>query len=387
MKNFKMDFAREPYIVIWEMTRACDLACRHCRAQAIPDRSPGELTTAQGRALLDEIARFGQPVVVLTGGDPLKRPDTFELIAHGAAAGLRMTMTPSGTPLMNSAALVKGQLSGLSRLAVSLDASTAEAHDAFRGVAGSFDWSVKMLREARRIGLSTQVNSTISRATIGDFDRMARLVEELGVALWSVFFLVPTGRGRPEDEVTAAEYEEVFARMHALARRVPFDIKSTAAPHYRRYVLQQEVAARRTGTAPLSADGIGRAARGVNDAAGFVFISHTGEICPSGFLPVSAGNVKTDSLVTVYRESPLFVSLRDPDRLKGKCGVCEYRRVCGGSRARAYAMTGDALESEPFCAYVPPAYAQQVAEGRAEPVEEYFRRRFAPVAPALLQVK
>jgi radical SAM protein with 4Fe4S-binding SPASM domain len=275
-------------------------------------------------------------------------------------------------------------------------------HDAFRRVAGSFDWTVRMLAEARRIGLSTQVNSTITRATIGDFDRMARLVEELGVALWSVFFLVPTGRGRPEDEVTAAEFEAVFARMYELSRRVRFDIKSTAAPHYRRYIVQQEVAAAKAardagqeaparrgfaGPGWTAQDGVGRAARGVNDASGFVFISHTGEICPSGFLPLSAGNVTRQSLVDVYRESELFVTLRDYDRVKGKCGICEYRWVCGGSRARAYAMTGDPMESEPFCTYVPAAYRKLIAEGLAEEPEEYFRRRYAPVPAELLQVR
>jgi radical SAM protein len=384
-----LDFARNPYIVIWEMTRACDLACVHCRAQAIPDRSPDELTTEQARRMLTDVRAFGRPVVVLTGGDPLKRPDTFELIAHGARLGLRMTMTPSGTPLMNTAALVKAKESGLSRLAVSLDGATAAVHDAFRRVHGSFDWSVKMLTEARRIGLSTQVNSTITKATIGDFDAMAELVGELGVSLWSVFFLVPTGRGRPEDEVTAEDYERVFEKMYALSKTAPFDIKSTAAPHYRRYVVQQEKGQKQKMVGPgwNAQDGVGRAARGVNDALGFVFVSHTGEICPSGFLPLSAGNVKRDTLVDAYRKSALFTQLRDVDSVKGKCGMCEYRRVCGGSRARAYAMSGDAMESEPFCSYVPATYAKLVREGKAETPEEYFRKRFAPVPVELLQVR
>lgn len=352
----QLDFQQNPFIVIWEMTRACDLACVHCRAEAISTRSPDELDTAQARALLDEIARFGQPLVVLTGGDPLKRPDTFDLIEHGAKLGLRMTMTPSGTPLMNTGALMACKERGLARLAVSLDGASAAVHDAFRRVDGSFEWSVKMLREARRIGLQTQINSTITRLTIAEFDRMAALVEDVGAALWSVFFLVPTGRGRPEDAVTAEEYEEVFARMYELSKRAPFDIKSTAAPHYRRHVIQQEAkVAQRLLAGPgwNATDGVGRAARGVNDGLGFVFISHIGEICPSGFLPVAAGNVKTESLVSVYRDSPLFRELRNPDLLKGKCGKCEFRRVCGGSRARAYALTGDHLASDPTCVYIP----------------------------------
>jgi radical SAM protein len=377
----KLDFDQAPFIVIWEVTRACDLACIHCRAEAVPDRSPAELNTGEGFRLLEEVRRFGQPLVVLTGGDPLKRPDVFDLVRHGDRLGLRMTMTPSGTPLMTRPVLERAMGAGLRRLAVSLDGSTAARHDAFRQVSGSFDWSVKMLSAARDIGLPTQVNTTITRFNVDDVDSMGALVESLGISLWSVFFLVPTGRGRPEDEVSAEDYERVFARMYELAKGGRFDVKATAAPHYRRYVLEQQVQERRRSeppaprAVPIEVAGVGRAARSVNDGNGFVFVSHTGDICPSGFLPLAAGNVRRDSLVDVYRNSRLFRELRDYALLKGKCGVCPYRSVCGGSRARAYAMTGDYMESEPFCAYVPPEWQRRMDRGEALPPGEYFRAR------------
>ncbi len=385
----EVDFDRSPFLVIWETTQACDLACLHCRAEARPFRDRGELSTLEAMRMMNQVRRFGRPLFVLTGGDPLKRPDTVDLVRHGARLGLRMAMTPSGTPLMTPEIVRRLADAGLSRLAVSLDGSTAAIHDRFRGVAGSYDWTVRMIRAAREIGLSTQINTTVSRYNLDDFEAMTGLMGELGISLWSVFFLVPTGRARAEDIASPEEFERVFHRMYDLSKRAPFDVKSTAAPQYRRVILQRQVAERRSGARsarpePLTpglgfslADGVGRA-KGVNDGNGFLFISHLGEIYPSGFLPLSAGNVRRDDVVEVYRESPLFRSLRDPDRLKGKCGVCEYREVCGGSRARAYALTGDPLEAEPFCTYLPPRYARMVERGEAEPVERYFEARTPP---------
>ena len=384
----EVDFEQAPFLVIWEVTRACDLACRHCRAEAVTHRNPLELTTAEGKRLLEDVRRFGRPLFVLTGGDPLKRPDVIELVEHGASIGLRMAMTPSGTPLMTEPVLRDLKAAGLSRLAVSLDGSTAVIHDAFRGVDGSWAWTIRMLESAREIGLTTQVNTTVSLHNLDDFDRLCELMVRLDISLWSVFFLVPTGRARASDVASVEQFESVFHRMYDLAATAPFDVKSTAAPQYRRVILQRQVAERRTGRrteapAPLTAgigfslaDGVGRA-RGVNDGDGFVFVSHVGAIYPSGFLPLAAGNVRRDDIMQVYRTSPLFRALRDRDRLKGKCGVCEYRDVCGGSRARAYAVTGDYLESEPFCAHVPVRWQRMVERGEAEPVEEYFacRRR------------
>jgi AdoMet-dependent heme synthase len=384
-----LDFDRAPFLVIWETTRACDLACLHCRAEALARRDPGELSTLEAMRMMNQVRRFGQPLFVLTGGDPLKRPDTVQLVEHGARLGLRMAMTPSGTPLMTPRILKQLADVGLARLAVSLDGSTAGIHDAFRGVAGSYDWTLKMIRAARELGLTTQINTTVTRHNLDDFENLIALMTDLGISLWSVFFLVPTGRARAEDIASPEDFERVFHRMYDLSRTAPFDIKSTAAPQFRRVILQRQVAERRAGDRaarpdPLTAgvgfslaDGVGRA-KGVNDGNGFLFISHTGEIYPSGFLPLSAGNVRTDDLVAVYRDSPLFRSLRDPRQLKGKCGVCEFREVCGGSRARAYALTGDPLAPEPYCTHVPARYARMIERGEAPAPEPWA----APVAGA-----
>ena len=302
------DFDAAPFIVIWETTQACDLACLHCRASARPWRESGELSTEEAMRLMDTVRSFGHPLFVLTGGDPLKREDTVDLVEYGRRIGLRVALTPSGTPLMTREVLQRLHDAGLARLAVSLDGSCAEIHDHFRGVAGSFDWSVRMLREAREIGLSTQINTTISRHNVGDLEPLMGLMGKLGISLWSVFFIVPTGRARASDLATAEEFEHVFNRLYDLSKTAPFDIKTTAAPHYRRVVMQRQVAERRGGTrsepaSPLTTglgfslpDGVGRA-KGVNDGNGFLFVSHLGEIYPSGFLPVSAGNVRTDDLV------------------------------------------------------------------------------------------
>jgi len=396
----QIDFNQAPFLVIWEITQACHLACIHCRACAQPLRHPLELTTVEGFQLLDEIRRFGQPLLVLTGGDPLLRPEVFDFIAYGTEKGLRVTMTPSGTPLLTKANILKAKEAGLKRLAISLDGSTAAIHDAFRQVIGSYDWTMQGVTAAREIGLPLQVNTTMTRYNLSDLESLAATMCELGITLWSVFFLVPTGRGKQEDELQPDEYEYVFHFLYDLSKHAPFDIKTTAAPPYRRVVLQHTKAERRaaallTQTKPshppnietvamkpnrrgelalplqekklfqpgfTMGNGIGRAAKGVNDGNGFVFISHTGEVFPSGFLPISAGNVRKQSLVEVYRHSPLFTDLRDPDKLKGKCGVCEFRRVCGGSRARAYALSGDYLASDPSCIYQPRGMFQKAVD-------------------------
>ncbi len=382
-----LDFNESPYIVIWEVTRACDLACVHCRAEAIAKRHPDELTHAEGFSLLEEVRRFGRVLLVLTGGDPIKRPDTYEIIEYGNQLGLRMAMTPSGTPLMTREVIARCQERGLARLAVSLDGSTKEIHDVFRGVDGSFAWTMNILRWARELGLSTQINTTITRHNFHDIDALCDLMGSMGLSLWSVFFLVPTGRGKLEDEVTADNFELVFSKLYELSLRAGFDIKTTAAPHYRRYVMQQRLAKRKaergTGKPSFLTDGIGfsmgggvgRAAKSVNDGNGFVFISHTGEVYPSGFLPVSGGNVRRQSLVDIYRQGELFRTLRDYDQLKGKCKVCEFVDICGGSRARAFSMLDDMMESEPLCAHVPKPYLRMIERGEAEPAEVYFARR------------
>lgn len=348
------NFDENPYIAIWETTRACDLACLHCRAEANRWRHPLELTTQEGKQLIDQVCQCGNPLFVLTGGDPMKRPDLFELIPYAVEKGLRVAMTPSGTPLMTREVVFRLKEAGLSRLAVSLDASTREFHDRFRQVAGSYDWTMNCIDFARELGLPVQINTTVSRHNLDDLQAMADLLLTKDIALWSVFFLVPTGRGRAEDEVSAGDYERVFHFLVDLYLKAPFDIKTTAAPHYRRVLLQRlrSIPAGERPQKLLQAGPIGRAA-GVNEGRGFLFVSHTGEIYPSGFLPVSAGNVRKDALIDTYRNSPLFRDLRDSSKLGGKCGVCEFKEICSGSRARAYALTGDYLAEEPLCSYVP----------------------------------
>jgi len=363
----KLDFNEKPYIVIWETTQACDLACVHCRACAQPQRNPVELSTAEAKGLISQIAEMKVPVFVLTGGDPLKRPDIHELVQYAHQRGVHTSMTPSATPLLTKEAIAGLKQDGLARLAVSIDSSTAERHDAFRRVPGSYQWTLDAIHWARELGLQVQINTTITRRNVDDFDAMVRLLETLDIVLWSVFFLVPTGRGQTADLVSAEEFEIIFEKLYRTSARVKFDIKTTEAQHYRRFLLRRRAEERRQGVASartsvaaaLGGDGIARAPRGLNDGKGFVFVSHVGEVFPSGFLPLAAGNIRQQRLADLYRDSPLFRALRDTAQLKGKCGVCEFKDICGGSRARAYALTGDAMAEEPCCIYQPGRNAQE----------------------------
>lgn len=343
-----------PYVAIWETTQACQLSCLHCRASARPHRSPLELSTAEAKDLLRQIRALEVPVFVLTGGDPLERPDLTHLVRYGSDIGLRVSLTPSATPLLTRGALAGLQQAGLARVAVSLDGSQAALHDGFRGVPGSWERTLAAATWARQLGLPVQINSTLSRHNWEDFDALAALVSSLDIALWSVFFLVPTGRARPQDLLSAEECEQVFARLYELSARVPFAIKTTEGMHYRRYTMMRRAQERREGIAPAAA-ALPRPTRNINDGKGFIFISHTGVVFPSGFLPLRAGNIRSQPLAEIYRNSPLLQALRDPSRLGGKCGACEFRDICGGSRARAYALTGDALAADPSCLYQPRA--------------------------------
>jgi len=360
-----VDFNERPFIAIWEVTQACDLACAHCRASAQPERHPEELTTAEGKQLIDEIATWKVPVFVFTGGDPIKRPDLFELISYARTVGVRVSLTPSATPLLTQEIIIRLKEAGLARLAVSMDGASAATHDSFRGLSGSFARTLDAVRWANEIGLPVQINTTFSRRNIAEIDEIVALMEQLRIALWSVFFLVPTGRGKLNDLLSADEFEAIFEKLHQLSKTATFDIKTTEAQHYRRFILQKKVADKRAKAikvdVPVSTDEIGRAPRGLNDGKGFVFISHKGEVFPSGFLPLSAGSIRGQRLETIYRESPLFRDLRDTTQLDGKCGACEFKQICGGSRARAYALTGNPFGEEPCCAYVPRGYDRAAA--------------------------
>ncbi len=360
----RTDFDQSPFVVFYEVTRACDLVCQHCRASAQPRRDPLELDGHQARQLLEQLASFPKlPLLVFTGGDPLKRADVVDLVHQAAALGLDAAMTPSATPLVTADALRRLHDAGLHRLAVSLDGSNAATHDTLRGVAGSFQRTLEIMADARRIGMPLQVNTTVTQANLGQIDTLAEILASEAIVLWSVFFLVPVGRGEQLNRISPQQCEEVFEKLWFHAQRQPYGIKTTEAPHYRRFVLARrgnpqhkpdEFASARNHRAPL----------GINDGKGVMFIDHRGAIYPSGFLPVRCGRFPRDSVVDVYQNSPIFRQLRDANQLKGKCGRCSFRHACGGSRARAYAVTGDLLAAEPDCVYIPNAVQRYVGAHR-----------------------
>ena len=358
-----MSFEGAPFIAIWETTRACALACVHCRAEALPRRDPNELTTDEGKRLLERIRAFGDPppLVVLTGGDPLRRDDIEELVAHGTGLGLSVSLTPSGTAAVTAARLRALQNAGLARLAVSLDGATAETHDAFRRVRGSYRYTMRILDHARALGMPRQINTTVSRQTVDELPALAAQMPGRGVAMWALFFLIPVGRASADQALGAAEIERVLEWAADLVPRVSFGIKTTEAPHFHRVLARRgtpAVTARPAavpgiGTTTARRRGIRRAGRAVTDGNGFVFVDHVGNVCPSGFLPLPVGNVRADDVVALYRDHPLFRALRDPRVLRGRCGRCEYRDSCGGSRARAFALAGSAFGEDPGCAWEP----------------------------------
>jgi len=347
-----MNFDQAPMLVIWEATQACDLACVHCRASAQPERSNTELTTEQGYRLLDQIRSFGEPLMVFTGGDPLKRPDLFDLIRYSVKIGLRTNVTPSATPLLTNEAIDRFKEAGVSRMAISVDGHDAASHDDFRGIPGTFDRAMQALAHARDIGLDTQFQTTVTRRNMDHLPEIAEIVKEMRSKMWSLFFLIVTGRALASEDLLAEEYEDVFKFMYDLSKTSEFGIKTTEAMHYRRYIAQR-MKEEHGVVANEAAKGVAFRTAGVSDGKGFVFVSHEGEIFPSGFLPVSGGNVMETPLPEVYRESELFKTLRDTSQRGGKCGVCEYQKVCGGSRSRAYALTGDYLAEDPRCTYQP----------------------------------
>jgi radical SAM protein len=382
------DVGDRPFIVIWESTQACPLACAHCRAEAVPARHPGELSTDEAVELIDQVAAFGHPapLFVITGGDPFTRPDLVELVRAGTAAGLSVAVSPSGTPALTRDNLAALRAAGAHAVSLSLDGSTARTHDSFRGIPGVFDQTLTGWAAAREVGLRVQINTTVTRANLTELPDIVRLVQELGALTWSAFFLVPTGRGRDLEQLTGDEVEDVLNFVYDAGAVVP--ARTTEAHHFRRVVLQRQ-ALERANRDPVEALGLGplyrqlradldrhfhaaparvrRPPMEVNAARGFVFVSHLGDVHPSGFLPLSAGNVRDRSLTDLYRHADLLVGLRDPDRLEGRCGRCEFRALCGGSRSRAYALTGNPYASEPWCAYQPGSFPHAVVPEAWQP--------------------
>ncbi|WP_121254652.1 TIGR04053 family radical SAM/SPASM domain-containing protein [Nocardioides ferulae] len=369
VRQLHHDPGDRPMITIWEVTRACALVCRHCRADAQHRAHPRQLTTVQGKALLDDIAGFGKPfpIVVLTGGDPFERPDLPELVRYGTGLGLHVALSPSVTPRLTPDVLAELRDAGAVALSLSLDGAVAGTHDSFRGVPGVYDDTMRAARWVKEAGYRLQINTTVTRGTVDELPDVLRTVLDLGAALWSVFFLVPTGRGTALTPLSAPEVEDVLHWLHDVSDLVA--VKATEAPHYRRVAIQRARGEQvelgdlyhqlSAATADLRQGRAGQTRRprppiDVNSGRGFAFIDHVGDVYPSGFLPQRCGNVTERSFREIYRTDPVLTSLRDPAGFHGKCGVCEFRDLCGGSRSHAYAVTGDLLGSDPTCVYVPP---------------------------------
>jgi radical SAM protein len=342
-------FDDAPQRVYWELTRACDLSCTHCRANAIPGRDPRELTTREICDTLDALAKGAAPHVILTGGDPLKRPDFFSIVAHTVGLGLPCLVAPSATPLLMSETIAALAKYGVSAMSLSLDGSDQARHDGLRGVQGTFERTLQAAREIVASGIPLQINTLVTDETRHDLPAIHRLVQDVGAERWSLFFLITTGRGETLNQITPEQSEDIlnWALDHAGDAR-PI-VTTTEAPHYRRLaVMRHTTRIEHSPQGPMIRRGLG-----IRDGNGVMFISHTGDVQPSGFLPLTAGNVRTENPLQIYRNSPLFQSLRRTDLFEGPCGVCEFREICGGSRARAYAATGNPLASDPLCPYEP----------------------------------
>jgi radical SAM protein len=344
--GYRFDWA--PRNVYWEVTVACDLACQHCRASAQPEPLPGELTTAEGRALVEDVATM-KSLLVLTGGDPLKRPDLFELVEHARAHHVPVAVTPSTTPTLTREAVARFKQLGVAIVGMSLDGPEAAVHDGFRCVDGTYASAMNLLEWARDEELPVQVNTTVTALTLPHLPRVYEVLKRNSppVRRWSLFLLVPVGRGVTLGTPTAAQVEELFGWVYDVSQEAPFTVGTVEAPHYRRYWIERQLEA---GMTPETLrEQAARMSFGMRDGNGVIFVSSTGEVHPAGFLPEPLGNVKEQSLSSLYRTSPALARLRDADAYEGTCGTCRYRWACGGSRARALSMTGTSMGSDPLC--------------------------------------
>jgi radical SAM protein len=354
------DFSKNPLLVYWEMTQACGLACKHCRAEAMPTSHPLELSTMESYAFLKQLTAFGDPLphLILTGGDPLRRGDIYQLIDYARGLGLEVSITPSATPELTNDAIARLKEHGIQSLGLSLDGSCAEKHDAIRAVPGTFERTLEAARHAGRLGLPIQINTLVAQETAEDLPAIYELLRSsFPVMRWSLFFLISVGRGKALNEVSPKEGERIMNWVLDLVPHAPFLVKTTEAPSYRRIAINKMRAAGMAGQ-QMKQTSVYQGFQ-IRDGHGIVFVSNLGEVYPSGFLPLRCGSVRTQSLVDVYRDSEIFRALHSPDKFHGKCGLCEYSHICGGSRARAFAHTGDPLGSDPFCPYEP---EQQTAQ-------------------------
>ncbi|MDX2496689.1 MAG: heme b synthase [Desulfobacterales bacterium] len=339
-------------LVAWETTRNCNLACMHCRASATHGPFSGELDTDASFRLLDQISHVGKPIIILTGGEPLLRPDIFDIARYGTEKGLRMVMAPNGTLITENFAQQMAD-AGIQRISVSLDGATRESHDRFRGVDGAFEGALRGIKLAKEAGVEFQINTTITKTNLKEIPEIQELAITLGAVAHHIFLLVPTGRGKyiVDQEITAAEYERTLNWFYDQREKSPLQLKATCAPHYYRILRQR---AKQEGkTVTFKTHGMDAFTRGCLGGTGFCFISHRGIVQPCGFLDVNCGDITKTSFADIWNGSDTFLSLRNFDHLKGKCGKCEFRKVCGGCRARAYEATGDFLAEEPLCSYQP----------------------------------
>jgi radical SAM protein len=349
-------FENAPRNVYWETTIACQLACKHCRAEAIACRAPDELSTEEGYRLIDSVKQLGS-MLVLTGGDPLERKDLLDLVRYARGQHVPVAVTPSTTSTLTHDIVATLKELGITTLGVSLDGPNATIHDEFRGVRGTFEHSMNALRWARELEVPVQINTTVTRFTRPHLEALYRLLADTAsppVRRWSLFLLIPTGRGAALGALDATEVDDLFHFAYATSRQAPFHVSTVEAPHYRRYWLEQQQAAG-ISKEELVQQG-GRMGFGIRDGNGVIFVARNGDVFPAGFLPhPKLGNVRVTPLEDLYRTAPALAQLRQMDQLTGKCGRCQYRWVCGGSRARAYATTHDLLGDDPTCTYVPSA--------------------------------
>jgi AdoMet-dependent heme synthase len=347
------DYSRTPLNIYWEMTQACALACRHCRATAVPEPHPMELSYDEGVAFLHQILEFGDPLpqLILTGGDPLQRADLYELIDEARKLGIGVSITPAATPALTREVLVRLKEHSVEGLGLSLDGSTAQRHDSIRGVPGTFDRTMQAIRWAQELGMPLQVNTLAAAETADDVPAIYELLKPFDVARWSLFFLISVGRGKVLQPLSPEDGEKLMGWIYETSSKAPFTVATTEAPSYRRVALERMRAEGLTGE-QIKRSGAYRGF-GIRDGHGIMFVSNTGDICPAGFLPLVVGNVRKDRVADIYRNAPVFQSLHDPTQFEGRCGYCEYHALCGGSRARAFEATGNPLATDPFCAYEP----------------------------------
>ncbi len=356
--NNKYIFSERPMLVYWEITRSCDLACKHCRAEAQHTRNSLELQGDECYSILDQVKSFGAPYpqIVLTGGDPLNHPDWEKILIRANEIGISVAFAPSATHNLTKEVFQRLKDLGVPALSLSLDGATSQSHDTFRGVEHCFEYTMQALGYAQEVGIPIQINTLVSGNTLHELEDIYNLLTNFSIMRWSVFFLISVGRGTALKELTAEKTEEVLEWITAKAKTAPFAIKTTEAPHYRRIFIQKM---KKSGdrTVKLASLPVSRGF-GIRDGNGIMFISHLGDVNPSGFLNIKAGNVRQQNLVDIYRNSEVFSKIRNPENYVGKCGICEYKYICGGSRARAYAATGNYLASDNLCSYEP-AHAKE----------------------------